>query len=420
MNDNHSHIELNYKPRKLAALLIKAAKNHPVLVLTGARQVGKSTLLKNEQPFSDWHYITLDDFENLSLAETSPEALWTTSKYVVIDEVQKAPRILSAVKSAVDSDPARRFVLSGSSNLLLMKQVSESLAGRAVVFRLDPMCISELQSRKHSGILEAALTGSQPEPVKSAPMPPGFDHTTLMWKGLMPPTLSYDATKDPASVLQWWDSYVALYLERDLRQLSQIDSLPDFRRVMQLLALRSGKILNQSDIARDLKLSQPTVHRYINLLEISYMFERLNAFTVNRGKRLVKSPRIMWNDPGLASFLCGYLSPDELSESSMAGGVFESLVYLHLRTAVASLSPKPKIYYWRTTTGREVDFIIEYGRKLLAIEVKMSPSTRYSDTENLRIFLQQYPQAEAALLVYTGNHVKSLDRNITAVPWYLL
>jgi len=414
MNENHSHTELKYKHRWLAPLLRKAAKTHPIIVLTGARQVGKSTLLRQELPFSKWRYHTLDDLEALARSRQDPTSLWAGAHRIVLDEVQKSANLLEAVKAEVDANPGKyRFILSGSANLLLMKKISESLAGRAVYFTLYPMTIGELAELSPPNLLPSLFAGHFPNERKISSQ---LDPFSIMWKGLMPALLKFEST---AAVLQWWEGYVVTYLERDLRQLSQIDSLPDFRRLMMALALRSGQILNQTSVAGDIAVSQPSVHRYINLLETSYLVERLPAYAVSRSKRLVKAPKLIWSDTGLACFLAGLFAPDALKSSREAGGLFESLIYLQLNALGQLLTPKPRLFYWRTTTGKEIDFILEWGRKIIAIEVKLSNKPQFSDTETLRLFLEEYPETAAGILVHTGNEVKIMGRNIIAVPWTL-
>jgi len=196
--------------------------------------------------------------------------------------------------------------------------------------------------------------------------------------------------------------------------------LPDFRRLMVALSLRCGQILNQTEVARDTGISQPTVHRYINLLETTCLVERLPAFALNRTKRLIKSPKVIWSDPGLVSFLAGHYDIESLRSSREAGGIFESMVYLHLRTLSEILVPKPRIFYWRTTTGKEVDFVLEWGRKLLAVEVKLSTRPKYSDIETLRLFMKEYPETSAGILVHAGDEVKIMDEKVVAIPWFLL
>jgi len=358
----------------------------------------------------------MDDFDALAQAKSDPASLWAGVDSIVIDEVQKSTNLLNAVKIAVDSHPDKyRFVLSGSANILLMKKVSETLAGRAVYFSLNPLTIGEMDNLPPSNLLTDLFQGKLPEEkhVPSAPTTP----LPLMWKGFMP-SLMHQQTS--AAVLRWWEGYVRTYLERDLRQLSQIDSLPDFQRLMVALALRCSRVLNQTEISRDINISQPTVHRYINLLETTCLIQRLPAFAVNRTKRLIKSPKVVWIDPGLVSFLAGYYDPESLVASREAGGIFESLVYLHLSTLAQLMVPQARLFYWRTVTGKEVDFILEWGRKLLAVEVKLSDKPKFPDVETLRLFLDEYPETSACLLVYAGDEVKIMHEKIVAVPWFLL
>lgn len=416
MNDNHSQPEWKYRPRWVAPLLRDAVRDHPVIVLTGARQVGKSTLLQQEAPFSNGRYISLDDFDNLSQSRRDPTSLWAGADRIVLDEVQKSTNVLDAVKAAVDSGPDRyRFILSGSANLLLMKKVSESLAGRAVYFTLHPMTIGEMNSCPPTNLLEGLFEGQLPKEEKIAS--DLLDPVPLMWKGFMPFLMRLESS---GAALRWWEGYVTTYLERDLRQLSQIDALPDFRRLMGALALRCGQMLNQTEVARDTGISQPTVHRYIKLLETTCLVERLPAFALNRTKRLMKSPKVMWSDPGLAAFLAGHYDPEGLRSSREAGGIFESMVYLHLRALCQLLVPKPRIFYWRPAIGKEVDFVIEWGRKLLAVEVKLSSRPRFSDVESLRVFMEEYPETSACLLIHAGDEVKLMHERIAAIPWALM
>ena len=416
MNENHSHFELKYKKRWLAASLREAIKDHPVIVLTGARQVGKSTLLQYERPFSDWKYISLDDFDALAMAKRNPDVLWGGAGDIVLDEVQKSAGLLEAVKIEVDLNPEKhKFILSGSANLLLMKQVSETLAGRAAYFTLNPMTVGEMTGVPPPGLLERLFSGRLPtEQVIESEL---HDPVPFMWRGFMPRLMRLESS---AALLRWWEGYVMTYLERDLRQLSQIDSLPDFRQLMIVLALRCGKILNQTEMARDAGISQATAHRYINLLETARLVERVPAFALNRTKRLIKSPKLIWSDPGLAAFLAGHFEPEALRTSREAGGLFESMIYLHLTTLMQLMTPRPQIFFWRTTTGNEVDFVLEWGRKLLAIEVKLSGKAKYADADTLRFFLEEYPEAVAGILIYAGNEIRVMHEKIVAVPWVTL
>jgi predicted AAA+ superfamily ATPase len=400
----------------MTPLLRQASKDHPVVVLSGARQVGKSTLLREADPFAGWRYATLDNYDTRERADKDPESLWAGTGQIVIDEVQRSPSLLSAVKEAVDRrNRSIRFALSGSANLLLMQKIAESLAGRAVYLNLLPMTYGERASRPPSGLLEKLFSGQFPEegPVD----PPGEPTAELMLRGFFPPleTMSW-----PAGVLGWWEGYIATYLERDLRQISSVDSLTDFRRVMEALALRSGNILNQTEVARDTGVSQATVHRYTNLVEVSSLLFRIPAFAENRTRRLIKSPKVHWVDPGLAAFLSGIHDPEYLRTSREAGAFFETLVFLHLAALTGLMVPRPRLFHWRTVSGSEIDFVLEQGRRLVAVEAKYTGAARYADTRNLRTFLDEYPETAAGLLVYDGREIVRLHEKIVAVPWSAL
>lgn len=415
MNNFYSRPE-NYLARWITPLLQEALEDAPVLVLTGARQVGKSTLLLNESPFRDWRFLSLDDFDVLKQAKEQPEALWAGTDRVILDEVQKVPNLLAAVKQEVDRAPGRtKFVLSGSANLLLMKQVSESLAGRAIYHVLDPLTLGEINRSTSPDFIQNILAGDWPkEGSLPGPLP---DAIPSIQRGMMPALLRL---KTAPSWVRWWDGYVATYLERDLRQMAQIDALVDFRHLMELLALRSGQMLNQSDLARDAGLSQPTAHRYINLLETTHMFERIPAYTANRTTRLLKSPKVYWNDTGLAVFLAGYFQEEELRKARELGNFFESFIYHHLHVLTQLMTPPARLFNWRTQAGQEVDFVLEYGRKILAIEVKQTSHPGYGDVHGLKAFLADHPDAVGGLLLHGGVETRWLGEHILAVPWTMV
>ena len=415
MNNFHAFPELYYE-RWLTPLLQDAIRDHPVVVLTGARQVGKSTLLRHALPFRNWRYHTFDEMDRLRQAQEDPQSLWAGVQEVVLDEVQRAPQLLSAVKQAVDQPGSQqKFILSGSANLLLMQQISESLAGRAVYFVLHPLTLGEIHRRPPSSLLSDALAGQWPsETTVSEPL---AAVAPLLLRGFLPRLWTL---AEPTAWLRWWDGYVSTYLERDLRQIAQIDALVDFRRVMELLALRSGQLINQSGLGRDAQISQSTIHRYLNLLEATHLFERLPAYTASHTARLLKSPKAFWLDPGLAVFLSGYFDAAALQNSREYGSYFETLIFLHLRTLVSLMIPRARLYFWRTQQGAEVDFVIEHGRRQLALEVKAVDNPGHRHTTGLRKFLAEHPTAVGGILLHGGTAVKRLAENIVAVPWTLL
>ncbi len=415
MNDNHSRTEETYLPRWLNPEIRDALKTHSVVVLTGARQVGKSTLLQHATPTRHWRYLTLDDFDVLSQAQRDPDSLLVGTKKIVLDEVQKAPSLLSAVKRAVDKDrKGFRAILSGSANLLLMEKVSETLAGRAVYLTLWPMSLGEVYGHPAPKILTQLFAGKFPKEGKAPPAK--VQPMEILSRGLMPPLIRIS---DPKEVLRWWEGYVATYLERDLRQISQITSLAEFRRVMGTMALRSGQIINTSHVANDTDVPQANVYRYLNLLEATCVLQKIPAFARNRNKRLIKSPKAYWVDAGMACFLAGYFGTQSVEKARERGGFWETLFLQHLRSLAQLLVPRPEVFYWRTTNAEEVDFVLERGRDLLAFEVKLSSTPRYSDCEHLASFLKEYPETRAAVLVHTGEEILRLGEKIIALPWTL-
>src|SRR4030043_172088 len=396
MNKYHSKHELIYKPRWMGPSIRAAIKTFPVVVISGARQVGKSTFLQNE--FPDFKYISLDDYSILQQAKSDPSSLWIGADQIILDEAQRVPEILSAVKLSVDKTQRKmRFLISGSSNLLLMKSISESLAGRAVYFEMLPMSYGEMYGKTQTPQNFFNLLNPRYEPKEQDlstinPLP-------LVLKGFMPPLMNLTPGND---ILLWWEGYVKTYLERDLRELSQVESLIDFRRVLESVAIRTGNLLNQTEISRDTGVSQPTVYRYLKILEVSNIIKRVPAYYPSRTKRVTKSPKLFFVDPGLSIYLSGYHDENSLAKSRELGNFFETAIFLHLKILSELLIPNSSIFYWRTTTSKEVDFVIEQGKKLVALEVKFSKKPGINDIRNLLTFLKENPQTIRGVLLHAG------------------
>ena len=383
----------------------------PAVVVTGARQTGKSTLAQELTP-GRRRFLSLDDLDPLDQARRDPEALLGGRQPVTIDEVQREPDLLRAVKRAIDRQRRPgRFLLTGSANLLLMRQVSESLAGRASYLTLWPMTRREQQGLGRGGLWEELLQARDedwPELVAAEPGQPE-DWRSLARRGGFPsPALHLESDRERAI---WFDGYVRTYLERDLQALSSISALPDFRRVMRAACLRLGQLLNQSELGRDVALPQPTVHRYLNLLETSYLLVRLPAYAVNRTKRLIKSPKVYWGDTGVALHLS--------LEAGPRGAHLENLVLNDLLAWRDTRLDGAEVFYWRTTIGEEVDFVIEVGDRLLPIEVKATARPRLRDTAHLRTFRAEYGErSRAGLLLHDGELLDWIAPDVLAAPWW--
>jgi uncharacterized protein len=416
-------------PRRVSAALAERLRVMPAVVLTGARQTGKSTLVEELVP-GERRYHTLDDLDVLDAARRDPEALLGGPGPVTLDEVQREPSLLHAVKRAIDRDRTPgRFLLTGSANLLLMREVSESLAGRASYLTLWPLTRSEQLGFGRAGRWEELLATPEAEwrDLLGAPLEPGTEPGTKRGKnrggspgdpedwralarrgGFPTPALALETSRDRSI---WFDGYVRTYLERDLQDLAAISGLPDFRRLMRAASLRLGQLVNQTELGRDVALPQPTVHRWLNLLETSYLLVRLPAYAVNRTKRLIKAPKIYWGDTGVALHLAGSDEP--------TGAHLENLVLHDLLVWRDSRLERAEISYWRTAAGEEVDFVIEAEGSLLPVEVKASARPRLADAAHLRSFRAEYgQQARAGLLLHTGKTVEWLAAHVLAAPWW--
>jgi predicted AAA+ superfamily ATPase len=399
------------QPRFASETLIERLAVMPAVVVTGARQTGKSTLVEDLLP-GDRRFFTLDDLDVVDLARNDPHSMLELPQPVTVDEVQREPSVLLAVKRAIDRDRSPgRFLITGSANLLLMRRVSESLAGRASYLTLWPMTRLEQRGLGRCGIWDELLSTPDDGWLDLVADQPDTneDWNALARRGGFPtPALHLEDTDQRAV---WFDGYIRTYLERDLQVLSAIAALPDFRRLMQAACLRLGQVVNQTELGRDVALSQPTVHRYLNVLETSLMLTRLPAYSVNRTKRLIKSPKIYWSDTGLAMYLAGAERP--------TGAHLENLLHHDLAAWRDSRIDRAEILYWRTTTGEEVDFVIENRGTLVPVEIKSTPRPRLRDAAHLRSFRSEYSDiARVGLLLHTGDSVEWLAPGILASPWW--
>jgi predicted AAA+ superfamily ATPase len=399
------------QPRLVAPALAERLKVMPALVVTGARQTGKSRLVQELLP-GPRRYHSLDDLDVLDAARRDPEVLVGGSDPVTLDEVQRAPELLHAVKRAIDRQRTPgRFLLTGSANLLLAHRVSESLAGRASYLALWPMTRREQLGLGRCGLWEELLAARDeewPDLLAAEPDEPE-DWAALALRGGFPTPAVGMRRPEERSV--WFDGYVRTYLERDLQELSSISALPDFRRLMRAACLRLGQLVNQTELGRDAALPQATVHRWLNLLETSYLLVRLPAYAVNRTKRLVKSPKLYWGDTGVALHLAGIADPE--------GAHLENLVLHDLLAWRDARLERADLGYWRTASGEEVDLVVEAGGRLLPIEVKATARPRLGDARHLRSFRAEYgEQARAGLLLHTGSTLEWLAPDVLAAPWW--
>lgn len=392
----------------------RALRTAPVVVLLGARQTGKTTLVRALPQLADHPYLTLDDFDLRAAADADPEAVLARAPAMVLDEVQRSRDLLIAVKRAVDADPVRapgRYVLTGSANLLMIERISETLAGRAVYVTLWPFSRRERQGLGRTGPWSELLAAPFADWRVILAADPGGEEdwrAAVRLGGL--PVPAHDLADFDARTL-WFSGYVQTYLERDLQALRAVENLPDFRRLMRAACLRIGGLLNQTELARDVGIVQPQVHRFLNLMEASYQAIRLSAYAVNRTRRLIKAPKLYWSDTALALHLAGETEP--------RGAHLENLVLIDLMIWRDVQARRPEVLYWRTASGLEVDFVIETPQRLLPIEVKAASRVTTGDAKGLEAFIDEYPDlADGGLLLYGGKEIFPVTRRVLAVPWW--
>jgi hypothetical protein len=403
-----------YRPRAIASLARAALRTLPVVVVTGLRQAGKTTFLQRDPVFKGRRYLSLDDFATLEAARRDPGALLDGDEPLTIDEAQRCPELLLAVKQAVDrhGEPGR-FVLSGSANLALLRGVTESLAGRAVYLTLHPFTrrerLGETGSRPF--LLEVLETGTPPRGARGGAIGEG----EVLEGGM--PALVLEKTRDRSL---WLKGYEQTYLERDVRDLARVGDLVSFRNLLRLAALRGAQLLNLSDLARDARMSVPTVTRYLSLLETSFVVARLPPHLRSRVTRLVKSPKLYVADSGLA---CHLTDVDDLRPSAdepLRGALFETFVHQNLAGILASWSGRAELAFWSVQGRHEVDFVVSSGRRFVAVEVKAGSRFGDRDLGGLRAFLEKTSGAGVGLLAYNGTELLPLGERLYAVPLAML
>lgn len=380
----------------------------PVVVLSGLRQSGKSTLLQKEPVLAHGHtYRTLDDFATLAAARSNPESL--LDRAAILDEVQRCPELLVALKMNVDEQRRPgRFILSGSANLALLGHVTETLAGRAGYFTLHPMTRRE---RRNTTSAKPFLTEFLRSPILPTGKADPITEKEILSGGLPPACLG-----PSGDAAEWFRGYVQTYVERDVRQLSQITDLVAFRTLAQLAALRTGQVLVISTLGRDAKLNAVTAGRYLDLLEASFLIRRLPPFLKNRSSRLVKSPKLHFTDSGLAAHLAGISTLEPGRDDLLRGSLFETYVAQNLASLLESHAPDAQMSFWHEQGRHEVDFVIEAGRKVLGIEVKAATRWNEGDLSGLRAFLERTPDCLAAVLAYNGKESVKLGERLFAIP----
>ena len=398
--------------RNIETELYSALADTPVVLLNGARQTGKTTLAQEYARTASVPYVTLDDATQLAAASSDAQGfLAGLGDRVVIDEVQKAPGLFPAIKMSVDQDRRPgRFLLTGSANVLLLPQISESLAGRMQLLTLWPLSQGELHR-----VRECFLTGIFSEELSLFQDSETFDLRDAVLKGAFPEAVQRSVGKRREA---WFASYITALLQRDVRDLANIDGLTDMPRLLSILAARVGGLLNMSELSRSSGIANSTLKRYLSLLQATFLYQPLPAWSSNLGKRLIKSPKVHLIDSGLTAHLAGVTRQGLDRVPVLFGHLLESFVVNELRKQIGWSDSRVKLYHFRTTGGREIDVLLEDAMgRLVGIEVKSSSTVVRKDFSGFDALLEGAGQQFVrGIVLYTGPQAVSFGRHYVALP----
>lgn len=383
---------MKYFHRKLEHALKEALKQFPVVLITGPRQAGKSTLLQHV--LKGVNYVTFDDVLARNLAETDPTLfLKTYEPPLILDEIQYVPSLFSPIKLLVDAHRRKvgQYILTGSQLFPLMKGVSESLAGRVAIFQLYPLSWKEIPDADPFDVMATAkqmLKGFYPEFQVNPELNPKF----------------------------WHSSYLSTYLERDLRAMRNIHDLGQFQRFLVLLAARAGQILNLNEIGKECGISQTTAKDWLTILQATSIVYLLEPYYKNITKRVIKSPKLFFVDTGLLCYLLRVEKVEQLIHSPFSGHIFENMVVMEKVKQFAEKGERAPCYYYRTAGGLEIDLLIDHGDHLDAFEIKFTSTPSSEMTRALVQFKNEYPVKKAILLNLLPQH-HPFSNGVIAEHW---
>ena len=389
-------------PRSIEFAVKKAMKTFPAVLLTGPRQSGKTTLLKER--FSRTHkFVSLENPDLRDRLRQDPIGfLKENPPPVILDEIQYAPEFLHYVKSAIDENRAPgQWLLSGSQSFALMHGVSQSLSGRVAVLSLLPMSLGESQGlgTRSSGI-DDILSGLTHEKQKRTPKSGPLSATVPLHDWLLRGAYPEIRTNPKVDRQLWCSSYIQTYLERDVRQVVNVGDLGVFNRFLRLCAGRTGQVLNMSELARDTGVSVPTIKKWLSVLEASYQIYLLPPHFRNFGKRLIKSPKLYFVDTGLATFLLGLHASEPTLQGPQFGPLFETMVVSEWLKAFHHRGERPELYYWRSKQGLEVDLVVDRNGRLHPIEIKATATLLPGHMDSIEKFRELAgPSASEGIVV---------------------
>lgn len=376
--------------RELSQSILKLKEKMPVLVVTGPRQSGKTTLVKSL--FPNYTYYNLEFPDIRMYAKNDPRSfLQDFEKGIIIDEIQYVPELLSYIQGFADQSKLNgKFIITGSQNLYLLQSVSQSLAGRAAIFTLLPFSIAELKHTEHFN----------------------NDYLHYLYTGLYPPI--YDRALDPT---EWLQSYIQTYVERDVRQIVNIKDLSKFQLLIKLCAGRIGQLLNYNALSNEIGIDSKTVKKWISILETSYIIFLLHPYYKNYNKRLVKTPKLYFYDTGLASELLEIKSKEQISNHYAKGALFENMIITNIKKAYFNQGISQNIYFWRNNIGSEIDCVVETAEGLNIFEIKSSKTFHPDFVKGLNYF-KQISKTEKLnrYLIYGGDESKTYN-GIELISW---
>ena len=395
------------KKRSLDSILKTALNTFPVVLLNGARQVGKSTLALEKFK----NYLTFDDGELRLYAKENPESfLKNLDLPICLDEIQKVPTLLEYIKIHIDTNRKNgTFLLTGSSNVLDHKDAKDTLAGRLCELRLHPLSSKEKNNKPNENIIEK-LQNRDFKLIKKDYSDEVIDH---ILDGGYPEILELEGlSKD-----LWFTSYIATYIERDARDLADIRDLDSFIKFVNVLASRSGTILNKSSLSSDIGIKDITTDNYISIISRIYQVTLLKPYFVNIGKQFIKSPKIFFNDTGVLCSLLKINSKAQLLNSAYSGQIFETYIFCELQKHLDYLQKRTQIFHYRTNDKKEIDFIIEIDNEIFAIEVKQSSSVKKDDFKHIIDLQNRYDKNCLGIVFYNGEMVIAFSDDLVAIPF---
>lgn len=399
-----------YKTRTLEPVIVRAAQEFPAVVLSGPRQSGKTTLLRHLFAASA-QYVSLEPPDVRQAAIVDPRGfLEMHPPPVILDEVQYAPDLLPYVKEKIDDarSKAGQYLLSGSQNLLLSQRVTESLAGRAAMLTLLPLSRREIEGRPHAPL---------PWEPQWQPGQGSLSHGAL-WQSFLAGAYPELVTQPGRDFGLWHASYVQTYLERDVRALRQVGDLTQFQIFLRTLAARSAQLVNLTDLSRDIGVAVNTVKAWLSVLEATYQVVVLRPYFANIGKRLVKTPKVYFTDLGTLCYLTGLKEPGHAAAGPMAGAILETAVVAEVRKALTHQGIEPRMWFWRTSSGVEVDLLVEHGGTIVPLEVKCSATPRPAMGASIRRLQGDLGDRVApGYVVHPGDIRLPLGQGVTALPF---